>query len=92
MVSPAAFEPGKGITDIRTGDSYIHAVTLGPRGPRGRFIVAYSQSTNPASPHFADMTEAYSSHRWLDVAFSSAEIAAAQVGPTIRWQHEHHSP
>ena len=34
--SPGAFEAGKGITEIRTGDSYIHAVTLGPRGPHGR--------------------------------------------------------
>ena len=86
MVSPAAFEPGRGITEIRTGDSYIHAVTLGPRGPRGRFLVTYSQSTNPSSPHFADMTEVYSRQSWLDVAFSPAEIRAAQVGETVRWR------
>ncbi len=86
MVTPDAFEAGKGITDIRLGDSYIHAVTLGPRGPRGRFIVTYSQSTNPASPHFADMTEVYARQEWIDVAFSSTEIAAAQVGATIRWR------
>lgn len=86
MVAPGAFEDGKGITDVRVGDSYIHAVTLGPRGPRGRFIVTYSQSTNPASPHFADMTEVYSRQEWIDVAFSPAEIAVAQVGATIRWK------
>ena len=86
MVSPGAFEVGKGITEIRTGDSYIHAVTLGPRGPHGRFIVTYSQSTNTASPHFADMTEVYSKQQWIDVAFTPAEIAAAQVGPVVRWK------
>jgi acyl-homoserine-lactone acylase len=84
-ISPGTVTPGQGITDIRLGDSYIHAVTLGAHPPRGRFIVTYSQSTNPSSPHFGDMTATFSSQRWLDVAFTSAQIAAAQVGPTVRW-------
>lgn len=86
VASPATFEAGKGITDLRTGDSYIHAVSLRADGPTGRYMVTYSQSTNPQSPHFADMTEAFSRQQWLDVAFTSREIAAAQVGPTIRWK------
>ncbi|MBK7907587.1 MAG: penicillin acylase family protein [Gemmatimonadetes bacterium] len=85
MVSPAAFEPAKGITEIYHGDSYIHAVTLGAGGPTGRFIVTYSQSTNPASPHFADMTAVYARQEWIDVAFTPEAIAAAQVGPPVRW-------
>lgn len=86
MVAPGAFEAGKGVTDVRLGDSYIHAVTLGPRGPRGRFIVTYSQSTNPESPHFDDMTAVYSRQSWIDVAYSPEEITAAQVGATVRWR------
>lgn len=82
LVRPGAFEPEAGITEIRTGDSYIHVVSLLPAGPRGRFIVTFSQSTNPASPHFSDMTEVYSQQRLLDVPFSSREIAAGQVGAT----------
>ncbi|MEQ1780164.1 MAG: penicillin acylase family protein, partial [Hyphomonadaceae bacterium] len=82
LVRPGAFEPHAGITEIRAGDSYIHVVSLLPNGPRGRFIVTYSQSTNPASPHFSDMTEVYSRQTLLDVPFSSADIAAAQVGAT----------
>ncbi|MCC7054360.1 MAG: penicillin acylase family protein [Gemmatimonadaceae bacterium] len=84
-ISPGALTPGKGITDVRLGDSYIHAVTLGNHPPRGRFIVTYSQSTNTASPHFGDMTAAFAAQRWLPVLFTAADIAAAQVGPTIRW-------
>jgi acyl-homoserine-lactone acylase len=82
LVRPGAFETGKGITEIRTGDSYIHAVSLLPTGPKGRFIVTYSQSTNSASPHFADMTEVYSRQSLLDIPFSEGEVAAAQIGPT----------
>jgi acyl-homoserine-lactone acylase len=83
MVRPGAFAAGQGITEIRGGDSYIHMVSLTPAGVRGRFIVSYSQSTNPASPHFSDMTEVFSQERLLDVAFSPAEVAAAQVGETV---------
>lgn len=86
MASPAGLVPGRGITDLRLGDSYIHAVTLAPSGPVGRFLVTYSQSTNPASPHFADMTATFSRQGWLDVAFSRDEVTRAQVGPTHRWR------
>ena len=86
MASPANLERSVGITDLRSGDSYIHAVHLGPDGPRGRYIVTYSQSTNPASPHVADMTETFSRQQWIDVAFTLREITAAQVGPTVRWR------
>jgi acyl-homoserine-lactone acylase len=84
-LTPAGLTPGAGVTDIRLGDSYMHAVQLGAHPPRGRFLVAYSQSTNPASPHFGDMTAEFSAQRWLDIPFTTRDIAAAQVGPTIRW-------
>jgi len=82
LVRPASFEAGAGITEIRMGDSYIHAVSLLPTGPRGRFIVTYSQSTNSSSPHYADMTEVFSRDSLIDIPFSAAQVAAAQVGPT----------
>jgi len=77
---PAA---GVGMGEARVGDSYIHMVKLGPDGPSGRFIVTYSQAANPASPHHADMTEAFSEQRLLDVAFSPAEVAAGQIGDVV---------
>ena len=84
LIRFAPVEKGKGFTDALTGDSYIHAVSLLPSGPKGRFLLTYSQSSNPQSPHFADMTALYSEGRWADVAFSPAEIDAAQVGETHR--------
>lgn len=83
MVRPGAVAPGEGITDIRTGDSYIHAVSLQPGKVEGRFIVAYSQSTNAASAHFADMTALFSAQTFADVRFSEAQIRAHQVGETL---------
>ena len=77
-------EKGKGFTDAMTGDSYIHAVSLLSSGPKGRFLLTYSQSSNPQSPHFADMTALYSQSRWADVTFSPEEIRAAQIGETHR--------
>lgn len=84
-LTPGSVAPSVGITDIRLGDSYIHAVSLGAHAPRGRFMVTYSQSTNAASPHAGDMTAVFAGQRWLDVAFTPAAIARAQVGPTVRW-------
>jgi len=83
MVRPGGFTPGDGITEIRSGDSYIHIVSLRPGEVRGRFLVTYSQSTNPMSPHFADMTVLFSEQRLADIVFSEHDIRAHQVGATV---------
>ena len=75
--------PGKGIGPVIGGDSYMHIVGWDAAGPHGRFLVTYSQSTNPASPHFGDMTALFSTQSLADIAFDDAAIAAAQVGPTV---------
>lgn len=71
------------VTEIRSGDSYMHLVTLQPGKVGGRFILTYSQSTNPQSPHYSDMTEVFSRQALIDIAFSDEQIAAAQVGETV---------
>ena len=47
-------------------------------GVHAEGFLTYSQSTDPASPHFADFTEAYSQKRWHRFPFHPDEIAAAQ--------------
>lgn len=84
-IAPGAYEPGKGATDIRAGDSYIHVVAIRPDGVSGRFLVTYSQSTNPVSPHFSDMTALFSEGKLADISFSEESIRKAQVGDTIRF-------
>ena len=57
--------PGKGITEIETGSSFIQAVHLtGAKCPRASMILTYSQSENPRSKHLADQTRLYSKKRW----------------------------
>lgn len=58
--------PGKGITEVSTGSSFIQAVHLtGAKCPKASMILTYSQSENPRSKHFADQTRRlYSKKKW----------------------------
>jgi acyl-homoserine-lactone acylase len=60
------------------GNSYIQVVTWDNGGVHAEGFLTYSQSTDPASPHYADFTEAYSQQRWHRFPFHPSEIDAAQ--------------
>lgn len=66
--------PGAGYTPILAGSSYIQAVTFSPSGPDARAIVTYSQSTDPANPHYADMTKLFSNYGWVKLPFAEGDI------------------
>jgi len=79
------FVPGQGYTDpIVSGDSYIFAVSIGPDGPQGMEVNAYSQSTDPASIHSYDQTKIYGDENWAKIRFSDAEIEADPNYKTVR--------
>ncbi|HEX4871646.1 MAG TPA: penicillin acylase family protein [Nevskiaceae bacterium] len=61
------------------GNSYIHTVTWENGQVRSEGFLTYSQSTDPANPHFADFTRAYSAKQWHRFPFSPAEIAAQKI-------------
>ncbi|MFP5356870.1 MAG: penicillin acylase family protein [Gammaproteobacteria bacterium] len=42
-------------------------------------FVTYSQSTDPASPHFNDFTRDYSDKAWHRFPFTPAQVQAAKV-------------
>lgn len=70
----------KGYSDITTeSTSWVQVTELTKTGPKVRGVLAYSQSTNPASPHYSDMTQAYSDKRWIELPFKQADVAAAAV-------------
>jgi acyl-homoserine-lactone acylase len=55
-------------------------VTWGADGRvRADAFVTYSQSTDPASPHFSDYTREYAAKRWKRLPFTDAEIAADRI-------------
>lgn len=66
------------------GTSYIQIVGFDGHGPVAEAILSYSQSTNPASPHFADQTRAYAAKQWRRLPFSPDEISADSIAKTRR--------
>jgi acyl-homoserine-lactone acylase len=70
--------PGGGLVPVH-GTSYIQIVSFDDDGPVADAILSYSQSTNPASPHFADQTRAYAAKQWHRLPFSPREIAADRI-------------
>lgn len=71
---------GEGYSDIRHGNSYMQAVTWNESDcPVAFNIITYSQSTDPASAHYADMTELYSKNGWIKSAFCESAIAANEI-------------
>ncbi|HUP92740.1 MAG TPA: penicillin acylase family protein [Solimonas sp.] len=66
--------------NIYYGNSYIQAVTWGAGGVQADAFVTYSQSTDPANPHFSDYTREYSAKRWKHLPFKPAEIEADMIG------------
>ena len=59
-----------------TGTSYIQTVQFTDSGVNAAAFLSYSQSTNPASPHFADQTERFSAKQWIGLPFTDAAITA----------------
>lgn len=77
---PAA---GGGLVPVH-GTSYIQIVGFDDRGPVADAILSYSQSTDPASPHYADQTRAYAAKEWHRLPFAKRDVAARRIGKTRR--------
>ena len=71
-------EPGDSLTAPDSGSSFIQVVTWPKKSacPDAATILTYSESSNPASPHFADQTKLFSHKEWLTDRFCQAQIAA----------------
>ena len=74
------FVDGEGYSDIPHGNSYIQTVTWDESEcPVAYAVLTYSQSTDPASPHFSDWTELFSGKGWNDMPFCDADIEATKI-------------
>jgi acyl-homoserine-lactone acylase len=72
---------GEGYSAIRHGNSYIQAITWDESDcPNAYAILTYSQSTDPASDHYADATKLYSNGGWIDMPFCEADRDAQEIG------------
>ncbi|MFH9725212.1 penicillin acylase family protein [Streptomyces sp. NPDC017254] len=66
---------GGGYTEVTAGSSHVQAVGWdGSRCPVARTLLTYSQSSNPASPHYSDQTRLYAGERWVTSRFCEKDI------------------
>ena len=73
-----------GYRDVRSGNSYLQAVTWDDTPcPLADTVLTHSQSANPQSPHHRDQTALYSRKEWLRFPFCETQISAAQIGETL---------
>ena len=73
-----------GYTRIRSGNSYVQAVTWNDTAcPVAYTVLAHSQSANPSSRHYRDQTALYSRRGWLRFPFCRSQIAAQRLGEPV---------
>ena len=73
----ADLQKDKGYTPIKHGNSFIQVISWDEDGnldPRG--MLTYSQSQEPESDHYDDLTRLYSDGQWIRFPFSEADIRA----------------
>lgn len=73
-ITSSTLVPGVGNTPILGGSSYIQSVTFTRSGPQARAVVTYSQSSDPANPHYADQTRLFSNYGWVSLPFAEGDI------------------
>jgi acyl-homoserine-lactone acylase len=78
-ISSAGLTDGVGYTPIFAGSSYIQTVRWAGNWPDVRAIVTYSQSTDPDSPHFSDMTQVFSDQGWVEFPFRLRDIQQDKI-------------
>ncbi|MGH6910135.1 MAG: penicillin acylase family protein, partial [Phenylobacterium sp.] len=78
------FVPAQGGYVPYHGSSFIEIVTFDAKGPVAEGILTYSQSTDPASPYYADQTRLHAKKGWKTLPFHRADVMADAVGPPLR--------
>lgn len=65
-----------GKREVVSGSSYLQIVTFDDHGPRAEGVLAFSESSNPASKYFNDQTQAFSQKKLRPLPFTDAQIKA----------------
>jgi len=64
---------------VTFGNSHVAVVSYEGGKLNAEGFITYSQSTDPASPHYSDWTQAYAQKRWQKLPFYADEIAAQRI-------------
>lgn len=62
------------------GNSHVEVATWDANGVVAEGFITYSQSTDPANPHYNDYTKDYVQKKWHLLPFHDADIAAQKIG------------
>jgi len=73
-IVPASLVPGIGYAPVLGGTSWVQSVTFTARGPQAQAVLTYSQSSDPANPHYADMTSLFSGYGWVSLPYAKDDI------------------
>lgn len=84
--------PSSGGYEVIFGASYVQAVGFDESGPVANAVLAYSQSTDPASPHYADQTREFSKKKLHRYPFSESDIAAHAIGAPLTIRQPRQAP
>lgn len=80
----AGFVDGEGYSNITGGNSYVQTVTWDETDcPDAYAVLTYSQSTDPASPHYDDQTYIWSDKVWNDMPFCAEDVEAAKIDEMV---------
>lgn len=65
-----------GKREVVSGTSYLQIVTFDDNGPKALGVLAFSESSDPASKHSKDQTQAFSEKKLRPLPFTKAQIKA----------------
>jgi acyl-homoserine-lactone acylase len=75
LVKGSRFLTEKGYPVVH-GSSFLMALEFTDKGPHAKAFLTYSESGDPASPHYTDQTELFAKKQWRPVLFEEPQIAA----------------
>ena len=65
-----------GKREVVSGTSYLQIITFDDNGPQAMGVLAFSESSNPASQYSKDQTRAFSEKKLRSLPFTDAQIQA----------------
>jgi acyl-homoserine-lactone acylase len=73
----------QGYLDVAWGTSYVHLVAFDDNGPVARGLLAYGQSTDPASPYYADQLPLYVAKQLFALPFTQRQLQVEGGGQRL---------
>jgi len=66
----------EGKREVVSGSSYLQVVSFDEHGPHAQGLLTFSESSDAASAHASDQTQAFSKKQWSVLPFTEQQIKA----------------